>query len=269
MIPNKKRRSSDCDSDGIEMHSVEDGVFGSPFCTPHGISVVSSTLYSEYVPGDRSSSRRMRPLVHCKSRDWWVERQQAENLGISHAWIYTDAPCRRIDISEMCPVSNPAILPFLHRRGLIRDMRTLRFVFSTKNFGDVATFVLSVLHEVERLFNFRLSDLWPRVAGLSGFLVPPLGRASNFVMCHTKAQGRCYGCDRNYVIVSEFCKEKMCNKCSKRVHALTSLVSRVAFVDSDTRFSDASFSSLVDCCMTIEESFQSESPRVLDYSKQQ
>lgn len=266
MIASKKRRSSDSDCDVFVSSVPAQRVRGVPVCTPNGISVVSSPLYSEYTVAADAASELMRPLVHCKSRDWWVERQQASALGISHAWIYTDAPSRRVSVSDVCAVQNPVILPFLHRRARIFDMRHLRHYFCGIDFRDHASLVISVLCEAEKLFGFRLSDLWSRASALPDF-TSSFSR-NNFVMCGKKSQGRCYACDRNYVIVSEFCGSKMCNKCSKRVHALVALGSCIPQGPRHLRQDNVFFSSLVDCCMTIEENFRSESPRVLDYSKQ-
>ena len=252
----KKRRSSETEEERI----VEKNL-GHPFCTPNGLAIVSAPLYHEYRVPEENHTIRFRHLVHCQGSEWWLSRSDLSALGISNGWIFTDQPPRQWSCDVVHRVEKPTVYPFLHRRGCVLDLRDFRAHFLSKL--EPRELMDGLLRSAGNLFHMHLSDVLTNNLDCANIY----GEFFHIQMLiATPSREICSQCHRNHLIVCTHRGNKLCNACARRKHAAIKFCSRVP-ISLTQRQSPLAFMAFVDCCLTIEENFQRDPIKVLDYSR--
>ena len=263
MAAAKKRRSSSGECTSPVFMGDVDRALGTTFCTPRGIGIVSEPLYVEYIVPESDKTQRFRQLVHCQGNEWWLQRKALTCLGLSRGWMYTDSPPLQWSHDVYNRVLDPVIFPFLHRKDSIIDLRQLRYCL-TRATDDPAKLIQCVLDEAEKTFGISLKR---HALKFDLNYTDPSADFSCIDMCHSKSQRTmCSACGRIHLIVCTFKDQCLCNKCARHLHANLKLCEKIPRCVHD-RNTEACFSALVDCCLTIEENFRTDPTRVLDYSQ--
>lgn len=254
---------------------------GKCYCTPQGVAIASLPIYMEYYADPTCGTGRYRGLVHTEGSEWWLCRDQIQNLsskpttwanitaslprahvqGKFSGWMFCDNPPRQWAHLQAHSVDVGDPLPFLHRRGAITNLEKLYALFMSRDI-PVKQLFIAICDEACKKFRFDLRN------SLSDSLINhrniPKCLSDTEVYWENPEKKTCSLCGETRVIVSKITQQYACNYCSRKAHAKLKLYLAIppAFAD---RIAKGAFSAFVDRCLTIEESLNVDAVDVMDY----